>query len=97
MKVADAQAMAKNAGPHPRKIFIPRSDWNELWIDLRDNYPHVFPSGLIRWITNARFDALHVFSAETDDWSIIREVNRQADEDFRRSQKDAGRGQHGNP
>lgn len=83
MTLAEARQLARNAGPVPRKIFIPRRDWNELWCDLRDNHRHHFPHGLIRWITNLKVDNVHIFSAETDDPAIIREVNRQADEDTR--------------
>lgn len=81
MTLSEARQLAKNAGPTPRKIFIPRRDWNELWLDLRDNHRHLFPHGLIRWITNLKVDNVHIFSAETDDMAIVREVNRMADED----------------
>lgn len=74
--------MARNSGPFPRKIFIPRRDWNELWLELRDRARRQEPGRPFKWVTNARVNALHIFSAETNDPAIIREVNRMADAEY---------------
>ncbi len=84
MILYEALQLAKNAGPAPRKIFITSQDWAQLWLDLLRNHPEKFPQGQPRWMTNLKVDNLHIFSAETNDMSIVREANRLADQDNRR-------------
>jgi hypothetical protein len=74
--------LAHNAGPYPRKIFIPARDFLELWIDLKENHRHLFPNGRVRPLTNLRVDNLHIFSAETDDPAVIRVANNMADIEY---------------
>lgn len=84
MKIAEALELARNAGPFPRKMFISRRDWQELFAELT-HHPKVFKGGIIRQVSNAKFDHLQIFSAETNDAAVIREANRMADEENRKA------------